>query len=350
MPPMSATPRSTRRSAAAAKKKVDTPKGTSSTKQANKVKIARNRKDDGKEEVLTPGKDPKDFIQVHKCEGLVGSYAMFGRRDDFRKFVLSSLVLNSYVNAFTDRGNIQVRQKNVLEYIRDQKVEMESDVSPIEVYPVQMDGRYAVQRTALACAQMYRQVEKAASGQRPFDQDQENRAVSAFKALTDRQLPVFDRSDVSVKSFGPHLKYGESDLEPYNRAFNVIMYLAWCLSPKVWKSRFGIESWDEEVHFATLHVPHWMREQEATKTAAQAPDQTASASEPSRPNPEVQPRWLRLTEAKSPKQQKLMEYLTDHGLDLDSIPELRITVRPTATVAEVRDIIRARFLMDQDQA
>ncbi|KAI4687223.1 uncharacterized protein J4E84_005595 [Alternaria hordeiaustralica] len=340
MPPKPVIPKSTRRPAAAAKKKITTPKGTSSSKQAKRVKIARNRKDDGNGKVLTPGKEPKEFIKVHRVEGQVGSYAMFGRRDEFRKFVLSSLVLNSYVNAFTDRGKIQVRQNHVLEYIRDCKEKMESEASPIDVYPVQNDDIHACQRMALACAQMRRQIEQAASGQRPFDQEQENRAISAFKALTGKEVPEFDRSNVSVKSFGPHTEYGESDLEPYSRVFNVLMYLNRSLSPTVWNTRFGTGNWDAEVHFVDANLPHWMRATEATQETAPVPDQVASASEAPKPDLEVLVYWK--TTSRLPKQRELMEFLTETGLTDNIITELPITIKPTTTRAEVRDIIRAR--------
>ena len=85
-------------------------------------------------------------MQLHKGEGQVGFYAMFGRRDEFRKFVMSSPVPNGYTNAYTDRGTIQVRQRDVLEYIRDQEKEMKSEESPIDVYPKQSDDIHAVQR------------------------------------------------------------------------------------------------------------------------------------------------------------------------------------------------------------
>ena len=241
-----------------------------------------------------------------------------------------------------------MRQRDAIEYIRDQEKEMKSEESPIDVYPKQSDNIHAVQRTALACAQLYRQVERAASGQWPFDQEQEKKAVSAFEALAGRQASAFDRSDVSVKSFGPYLKYGESDLEPYSRAFNVIMYLSWSLSPKVWSKRFENAKWDEEVRFSTAHVPHWMRERDGTKKPAKAPDQATNTSEPPKPNPEVLVSW-KMTSL-FPKQRELTEWLTEIGL-VDNIPsELPITVRPTATRAEVRDIIRAKFQLNQNQA
>ncbi|KAI4650635.1 hypothetical protein J4E93_002992 [Alternaria ventricosa] len=175
MPPKPVTPEAPSRAAAAPKKKADTPKDPTSSQPAKKkLKFARKRKNDGNDDILAPGTDPKTFVQLHKGEGQVGSYAMFGRRDEFRRFILSSLVLNAI---------------------------------PI----------------LTPTAEQSKQVERAASGQWPFDQEQEKKVVSAFTALTGKQVPAFDRSDVSVKSFGPYLKYGESDLEPYSRAFNVIM-------------------------------------------------------------------------------------------------------------------------------
>ena len=132
-------PKAPSRPAAAPKKEADTPKDPTSGKPAKKLKIAQNRKNDGNEDILAPGTDPKSFVQLHKGEGQVGSYVMFGRRDEFRKFILSSLVLNGYNNAYTDRGAIQVRQRDVLEYIRDREKEMKSKESPIDVYPKQSD-------------------------------------------------------------------------------------------------------------------------------------------------------------------------------------------------------------------
>ena len=182
---------------------------------------------------------------------------------------------------------------------------MKLEESPIDVYPKQSDNIHAVQRTALACAQLSRQVERA-SGQWPFDQEQEKKAVSAFKALTGKQVPVFDRSTVRVKSFGPHTKYGESDLEPYSRAFHVIMYLSWSLSPKVWSKRFENAKWDEEVRFSTAHIPHWMRERDGTKKTAKAPDQATNTSEPPKPNPEVLVSWKMTSPL--PQQRELTEW------------------------------------------
>ena len=150
-----------------------------------------------------------------------------------------------------------------------------------------------------------------------------------------------------MKSFGPYIKYGESDLEPYSRAFNVILCLSWSLSPKVWSKRFENAKWDEEVRFSTAHVPHWMRERDGTKGTAKAPDQATNTSEPPKPNPEVLVSWKMTSPL--PKQRELTEWLTETGL-LDNIPsELPITIRPTATRAEVRDIIRAKFQLDLNQ-
>ncbi|KAI4618901.1 hypothetical protein J4E83_005852 [Alternaria metachromatica] len=304
--------------AAAPKKKADTPKEPTSSQPAKKKpKIARKRKNDGNDNILASGTDPKSFVQLHKGEGQVGSYAMFGRWDEFRKFILSSLVLNAYTNSYTDRGTIQVRQRDVLEYIRDREDRMKSEASPIDVYPVQIDK-------------------------------QEKKAVSAFKALTGRQASAFDRSDVSVQSFGPYLKYGESDLEPYSRAFSVILCLSWSLSPKVWSKRFENAKWDEEVRSSTAHVPHWMRERDDTKKTAKAPDQATNTSEPPKPNLEVLVSWKMISLL--PKQRELTGWLTETGLIDNIILELRMTIRPTATVTEVRDIIRAKFQLDQNQA
>ena len=95
MPPKPKTPKAPSRLAAAPKKKADTPKDPTSSQPAKKKpKIARKRKNDGNDDILAPGTDPKSFVQLHKGEGQVGSYAMFGRRDEFRKFILFSLVLN----------------------------------------------------------------------------------------------------------------------------------------------------------------------------------------------------------------------------------------------------------------
>jgi len=349
MPPKAKAPKAPSHPAAAPKKKAETPKQPTSSQPAKKkTKVARQRKNHGNDIILAPGTDPKTFVQLHKGEGQVGSYAMFGRRDEFRKFALSSLVLNAYTNSYTGRRAIQVRQRDVIEYIRDEEEKMKSEACPIDVYPEQSDDIHALQRTALACAQLCRQVERAASGQWPFDQEQEKKIVSAFTALTGKKVPVFDRSDVSVKSFGPYVKYGESDLEPYSRAFNVIMYLSWSMSSKVWSTRFENAKWDEEVRFSTAHVPHWMRERDGTKRTARAPDQAAATTEPPKPNVEVQVSW-KMTSL-LPEQQELTEWLSETGL-IDQIrPELPITIRPTATVAEVRDIIRAKFQLDQNQA
>jgi hypothetical protein len=47
---------------------------------------------------------------------------------------------------------------------------MQTDDDPIAVYPVQNDGVHAIQRMALACAQLYRRIEQTAKGELPFVQ------------------------------------------------------------------------------------------------------------------------------------------------------------------------------------
>ncbi|KAF7675803.1 hypothetical protein GT037_006522 [Alternaria burnsii] len=167
------------------------------TKKTNRVRVSR-RKKNGEEERLEPGKAHKTFIQVHKLEAQTAGYARFNERANFRRFVMSSRVLTHYLHAFADRTDkkngksIQVRQRDVLEYIRDQSAEMESEEDPRIVHPVQNDGVHAVQRMALSCAQMRRDVENTAAGVRGFDQKEEDDVRAQFSQFTNKKLPSPD--------------------------------------------------------------------------------------------------------------------------------------------------------------
>jgi hypothetical protein len=74
------------------------------------------RKSSMDEKELEPGNldETKSFVQLWKREGQVAAYALYNRRDEFRRFAMSPWVLLHYVRAFTDRSKIQVRQENAV--------------------------------------------------------------------------------------------------------------------------------------------------------------------------------------------------------------------------------------------
>jgi hypothetical protein len=322
------------------------------TKKTNMVRVSRSRKKNENDKPLEPGKEPRSFIKVHKLEGTTATYARFHQRADFRRFVMSSRVLTHYLHAFADRTNpkdgkpIQVRQRDVLEYIKDQSVEMQSEEDPRIFYPVQNDSVHAVQRMALSCVQMWRDIEQTATGMRGFDQEEEDDARAQFVQFTKKNIPSLDYTKIHVQSFGPFQDYGESELEPYNRCLTLLMYLNWSMSPQVWSRRFGSSDWDTESVISTDQVPHWMRPRDPSRQTATAPD-FSDDKEPGKSKPMVTVRVQLHMKSKSPPHLSFLDKIADEGIDGHLVTKSDVDIRPTTTAAEMRDLVRAKFKLQE---
>jgi hypothetical protein len=240
---------------------------------SKRVKFHHSRKAGGDQKVLEPGtsKDPKTFVQLWKREGQLAAYALYNRRDEFRRFAMSAWVLRPYVQAFTGRSK-QVRQDHVLAYIGDQKDEMQSEADPIVRYAEQNDGIHGMQCMALAIAQMRRRLQNPVSEEYKISQEDQDDVSHRFKELTGRVVPAVDVSKVTTTDFGPYPDRGECELEAYNRCFNMLMYVNYSLSASTWPSRFDSLKWDEGALITTADLPNWMQGKEAKAKDCPAPD------------------------------------------------------------------------------
>jgi hypothetical protein len=325
-----------------------TPKGTPSSIKQARIRVHHGKRSARDEKELAPGDSNKlkSFVNLAKKEGEVGAYLRYARRDEFRTYAMSAWVLEAYIAAFTDPGR-QVRQGDVLGYIRDQQEEMGSDEDPCTRYPLQEDGIHAMQRMALAICQLYRRTQKTVFDGSRYTQKAQNRLAARFKKLTNRTPPTVQVEEVVLKDLGPHTSHGEGELEAFNRCFNVIMYVSFSLNSSTWGTRFASQKWAEKTEFSSQVVPHWMRQRDGTAKSAPAPDQSSSSPDirAIKPTRQVEVVWKH--KAKTPWATDLMAHLVDEDLAYDLVLTTKIDIRATATAAEVRDLIRAKFKMGE---
>jgi peptidyl-tRNA hydrolase len=325
-----------------------TPPGTPGGIKTKKVKAARARAAKYQNEEVAPGKreSTRTFFQKWSKEGELTAYLTFKDTQHLRRLAMSAYTLKFHEAAFRDRGETQVRKAKVLEYIRDSPSEMSNDVDPALAYPVQEDGTHCVARMALACCQMARTIQKAVFGEILLTQEEQESAQAAYQKMTKRTPPTFPISSVTLKSLGPFTDLGESDLEPYNRCLNLIMYASFSANNSTWKGRYGSSStqWDAPHPIETGHVPHWLRNCE--EKDAESPDEplTNASNGTILSSREVEVELKYTWKAKPNKE--LMDRLCEDGLDATMTTKTTIDIHPSATQAEVRDQIRAKLKLD----
>lgn len=91
-------------------------------------------------------------MQLWKFEDQLGTYTLFNRREELRRFVMSAYVLVPFNQIFNERGRAAIQQDDTLAYIHYQEEGMKSDKDPIDKFPFQSDSIHLFQRPALACA------------------------------------------------------------------------------------------------------------------------------------------------------------------------------------------------------
>jgi hypothetical protein len=324
---------------------MSTPKSTPESTASKRMKIHRGRKASTMQDALKPGVlgNTKSFVQLWKREGQAAAYALYDRRDHFRRFTMSTIVVSTYIQAYTGRGTAQVRQSHVLAYIHDHEDEMESDAEPITRYPEQNDHIHHVQRVALAIVQMRRRLQKLISEGSLISQAEQDETAQRFEKLTGKPVPNVDVEQVKISDFGHYSDRGECELEAYNRCFNALMYVNYSLSASNWPARFGSIKWDEAVAITTENVPDWMKQHERTKKTS--PDQLndIAAQKDLRQPKEITVTWA--ADSKAPWARELWKGLEDEGLIEGLEFTTKITISSTSTDAEIRDLIREKFNM-----
>lgn len=200
---------------------------------------------------------------------------------------------------------------------------------------------------------MYRAVQKAVSGEHAYTQQDQDDVEDRFYKLTKRKTPHVKLEDLRLKDlgkgrgFGPYTERGECELEPYSRCFNVIQYLVNSINNSNWPARFGSKKWDEPTGFSLDDVPEWMRNREDIRLKRFAPDQAMTLPNQPPPKPIVNVEVTWNSKAKTRNNQELIEHLIEEGFEMDDlITNASIDILPDATVAEVRDSIRAAFKLD----
>ncbi|PVH99644.1 hypothetical protein DM02DRAFT_614885 [Periconia macrospinosa] len=170
--------------------------------------------------------------------------------------------------------------------------------------------------------------------------------MDRFTAMTGKKALEVDVKELKVKPLGPFQDYGEEELEPYNRCWNLLMYVSYSLSPKLWDIRFGTSKWDEDTVYPCDYQPTWMRSKEDVTRHQWAPDRKDDIKDQTPPKPPLRIKVFWNPDAKNSWTKELMAEIEENEAGQSIVREGEITVLSGMHVEEVRDLIRACLRME----
>ncbi|KAK4498218.1 hypothetical protein PRZ48_010875 [Zasmidium cellare] len=281
--------------------------GISGTSSSKRMKIA-DRAATSSIVPITPGnlKDPKSFCVVSHGEAACAAYLGYSDAADLRRFICSGDFLKHF-HRYAQEWASGVRASKVLEEIKNCFLDPDSDDYPLDAeevsktfskfYPHPMDPSEADAKKKNATLQEYRfrqkkslayililMVDQIGEGgtECPYDTSTRDTYIEKLpeKLQHIKEMPDFSKERVRF----PQLKTsfdGESELEPYNRALNLLRYAYFMFSTNVWPTRIAVMKPDLKMDFGDKYTPHWMRPKLSTdvtsvpETVIEAPEQEA---------------------------------------------------------------------------
>ena len=207
-------------------------------------------------EVRKPGDSSgKTYIKVYEYEGECAAYCGFTDVADFRAFVLNPYVLKFYNMLYPIIGS--ARRVNALQLLYDIKTFNEhwsGDDEPEQRYPADQHPVNVHYQMAYIAVKLVTSLQKGL-----FTENDARSARTTYKQLTGNTLPEPPAlKNLTLPHFGPF--DGETSVEPYNRALNVLLYIQFSNNKSNWKNRFGNKNWAASKKLRENDKPDWMRQ------------------------------------------------------------------------------------------
>lgn len=226
-------------------------------------------------------------------EGLTAAYLGYSRLDEFHRFAMSPVVLES-VARISNHDSTKSSLPAILELIRDEPELLESDEDPPVKYPIEHTGSLN-SRLALYVVQTYEAIQKAESKKAQFTGEQISAALEKMKELFGQSFPRISSEETLVyPRFGHFANLGECDLERYARVFFLTRHVGHAAGKDIFAGRYGSTEWATKTLIGSTHVPRWMapKKPSSESVAPDAPIVGLAVSKTQRPPLSLPIKWM----------------------------------------------------------
>ena len=229
--------------------------------------------------------DPKTFIDVYENEARLASYLGYDDIADLRRFVISRYFL-LYFTRYNRKWSTNLRKAGALEKVRNHYLEGSGEDFPdgnvclvIDIHKFDYDVEYPslarkmkqnkyLAHILILMVKHYKQPTKLTVVSKRFQDE----CVAELKATTQHCQNVPEMDGRTMKYSILRTGFEKSDLEPFNRAWNLLRYFSQCVNNEhIWKNNFGHTYWEVGRIIDTVYIPTWMQTQPPARTEASQP-------------------------------------------------------------------------------
>lgn len=292
-------------------------------------------------QTLKPGTNTgRSFVKLYETEAQCAAYCGFEDVADFRSFAASPYTLTffNFLHPVRDKAR-RAQALTLLIQVKTFDLHWISDETPESKYPANYHRVKPHYQLAFISVKMKRAIEKVL-----FTDADVEAPRSEFEQLTGRKMPAPPALErLKMPKLGPF--DGETDIEPYNRIMNILLYVRLSTNNSNWKHRFGNTDWALSRKLRQSDLPDWMRE---------PPDQPTNTSpvEEVRTT-EVQIRWAWQDDEQ--EQQAYLAYAEEahKTMFFEGQPRtttVTVTLDSRMCVEQLRDAIRIAFDVSNTEA
>jgi hypothetical protein len=243
------------------------------------AKKTANRTTEKTAKIYHPGErnNASSFVLFHSIEAFCASYNGYDDVRDLRRFVVSIEFLQCF-HHFNKDWSMNMSAKKALGIIRDDFIDgEEAEDFPLAVEDLKLHAMGDLKKekyTKNEEQQRHRYLAhilivmkhlwSGPADEEVEDLDDDNNVRGALEKKHGHidAVPIVSNDRViRPQLFRSGFQEDESDLEPYNRAWNLLRYFKYVTASTAhWKSKFGdVNTWDRSTAITAQNVPDWMR-------------------------------------------------------------------------------------------